>query len=198
MIRRNGWNNSSTRPTADVRRAAVAALLAITAVALLSACGGSDREEAAPTGAAANSPVATAIPMLPTSTTAAATVAPSPTTSSPTVTPAAAATPTQSPATQLPASTQAPAPTQAPSSPARSVAVAGFSFSPSVLAAPVGTVVTWTWSGDDYHNVSGAAFSSGGPAQSGKFSFTFTASGTYSYACEVHSAAGMTGTVTIQ
>ena len=175
---------------------------------LSASCGGSSDSAAGTTPAADASPTQSAVANPVTaSPTAGATsnAVPSPTTPPPTSaataaapSPTTAAAPTAPAPTQTPPPTQVPAPTPRAQPAARSVAVAGLSFTPAALTVVAGSVVTWTWSGVDFHNVAGSAFDSGSPVTNGTFSFTFTTAGTYSYVCEVHTAAGMTGTVTVQ
>jgi len=80
------------------------------------------------------------------------------------------------------------------------VRVADFSFTPSALTVPTGTVVTWQWQGTTAtHNVT---FNSAGPTggnipnrTSGSVERTFTVAGDYDYHCSIHPA--MTGTVSV-
>jgi len=72
------------------------------------------------------------------------------------------------------------------------------SFSPDCTTVPVNSTVTWTWSaGAVLHNVT---FDNNGPASptqdTGTFSNTFAAAGTFTYHCTLH--AGMTGTIKVQ
>ena len=58
-------------------------------------------------------------------------------------------------------------------------------FEPDAIEVPVGTTVTWRWSGDAEHNVVGDGFES--PVQEeGDFSYAFTDSGTFDYRCTLH------------
>ncbi len=84
------------------------------------------------------------------------------------------------------------------------------SFNPGVVTVPAGTTVTWTWSScsaDGYggysactsHNVTfddGSNISSA-TQNSGTFSRTFAAAGTYKYHCSIHGAA-MSGEVDVK
>jgi plastocyanin len=77
------------------------------------------------------------------------------------------------------------------------VEVGDDTFSPSQLTVDVGTTVTWTWVGDQDHNVvfSGGNLSS--PQQSsGTWSHTFNEVGGYSYTCTVHD--GPDGEITVR
>jgi plastocyanin len=77
-------------------------------------------------------------------------------------------------------------------------------FEPAAITVAAGTTVTWTWpTGSLNHNVvpaSGNQPSGSGSPQNGPatYQFTFNTPGTYSYFCQVHGSAGMSGTVTVQ
>jgi plastocyanin len=79
------------------------------------------------------------------------------------------------------------------------VQVADFSFTPSSLTVPTGTVVTWQWQGTTAtHNVTFST--AGAPADipnrnSGSVARTFSTLGTFDYSCTIHPA--MTGHVTV-
>lgn len=65
------------------------------------------------------------------------------------------------------------------------VAVRDNIFSPAAIQIEPGQTVTWTWEGDEDHNVVGDSFES--PTQSdGTFAHTFAARGTYDYECTLH------------
>ena len=73
-------------------------------------------------------------------------------------------------------------------------------FSPSSTTVPVGTKVTWTWnSNGTAHTVT---FDDGAPGSgtqsSGTFSRTFSTAGTYTYYCQIHGKAAMSGSITVQ
>ena len=77
-------------------------------------------------------------------------------------------------------------------------------FTPGTPTVPVGTAVTWTWTGTGIvpHSVRSTGVpsftSSATLTGSGQtYSFTFTAPGVYTYDCAVHGAL-MTGTITVQ
>jgi plastocyanin len=59
--------------------------------------------------------------------------------------------------------------------------------------------VTWTWSGNNQHNVT---FDAGGPnsvtQSTGTFSRTFMDAGSFTYICTIHGRAVMSGTVQVQ
>ena len=80
-------------------------------------------------------------------------------------------------------------------------------WSPSNVTIAVGGTVTWTWSGDTFHDLVGLNFEPGfstkyhdTPQKSANISFTFTAPGTYHYECSVHtnSRTSMTGEVIVK
>jgi plastocyanin len=91
-----------------------------------------------------------------------------------------------------------PNPNPTPPSTSDDITVRDNSFQPSATTVPVGTVVTWTWTGQDIHNVT---FGGGGPTSGDQtngdtYQRTFNAAGTFSYSCTRH--AGMNGSVTVQ
>lgn len=71
-------------------------------------------------------------------------------------------------------------------------------FSPNSTVAAVGARVTWQWQGTLQHSV---VFDNNAPGSvlqtTGTFNRTFTEAGSYTYHCEIHGAAGMTGVVTV-
>lgn len=67
-------------------------------------------------------------------------------------------------------------------------------FEPVAAEVPAGTEVTWTWEGDNLHNVTADDFSSDVQDQ-GIFRHTFDQAGTYRYRCTLH--AGMEGAVVV-
>lgn len=75
------------------------------------------------------------------------------------------------------------------------------SQNPAVDTIPVGSSVTWTWSGSASHSVesvgSTSFASSGIKTGSGTYAVQFTAPGTYQYDCAVHGTA-MSGTIVVQ
>ena len=68
-------------------------------------------------------------------------------------------------------------------------------FNPSATTIALGGQVTWTWSGFQPHNVTFQSGESSATQSSGTFSRTFTAAGSFSYQCTVHS--GMQGSVSV-
>jgi plastocyanin len=78
------------------------------------------------------------------------------------------------------------------------VKIDNFSFGPTELTVPVGTMVTWTNRDDIPHTVvsTEGAFKSKVLDTDEKFSFTFTKAGNYPYFCSIHPK--MTGKVVVQ
>ncbi len=79
---------------------------------------------------------------------------------------------------------------------ANEVFIQGMSFNPSSLTVTAGTTVTWTNKDGVAHTVTSTTglFDSGSISTNGTFSHTFTAAGTFSYYCKIHTY--MTGSVT--
>ena len=81
------------------------------------------------------------------------------------------------------------------------VTISDNKFSPVSLQVPVGSTVTWEWTGSNPHSVKGTF--DGKEIQSPKLTGTgvyleaFQKAGTFSYECGVHGAA-MKGTIVIQ
>ncbi len=73
-------------------------------------------------------------------------------------------------------------------------------YSPANIMVSTGTSVTWTWNSSGVsHTVTfddGAQGS--GVKSSGTFSRTFTVAGTYTYFCQIHGRAVMSGSITVQ
>jgi plastocyanin len=78
------------------------------------------------------------------------------------------------------------------------VKIHDFAFAPAQLTVKVGTTVTWVNEDDIPHTVvaSGKAFRSKALDTNDKFSFTFTAAGSYEYFCSLHPH--MKATVVVQ
>ncbi len=90
-----------------------------------------------------------------------------------------------------------PPPSGGPST-SSSITVQDNAFDPTSTTLPVGTTVTWTWTGYNTHNVTfdnGAT--SGDKTNGATYQRTFNTAGTYKYKCTIHGAA-MSGQVTIQ
>jgi plastocyanin len=68
------------------------------------------------------------------------------------------------------------------------VKIDNFTFGPEQITVKVGTTVTWVNEDDIPHTVvaSGKAFRSKALDTDDKFSFTFTAPGSYEYFCSLH------------
>lgn len=185
-------------------------------VITLSACGGSGDEPAPPTpGATATAPAPATIrspEATPTAiATATATAEVTATAAAPTPTPATGAvTPITQHTEPTPAGTIPPAPatpTPAPPPPATNpmsatVGVSGvrsYFWSPANVAIVPGGSVTWSWSGNDFHDVVVGAlgYSSGNPVKAGSYTLTFPDPGTYAANCTIHPDT-MRGTITVQ
>jgi plastocyanin len=92
----------------------------------------------------------------------------------------------------------------AAAAPAR-LSIVDFAFSPAAVSVPAGATVTWTNSGQSPHTVTsdngafdsspGCTYATGCLNPGNAFSHTFTAPGTYTYHCRVHTT--MHGTVTV-
>ena len=178
--------------------------LALAALLTLGACGG-DSKQLDAAGAPGTSTTASTT----TSTSVAAVdAAPSSTTTPPaSARPVATTTPTTAKAktatTAPPATTATTARPAAPTSttraaPAAAITIQNFAFSPATLDVTAGTRVTatnrdgagHTWTSDN------GAWDSGTLAKDASFAFTFTAPGTYTYRCNIHTS--MRGTVTVR
>lgn len=79
-----------------------------------------------------------------------------------------------------------------------SVAIVNFAFNPSSLTVKVGDTVTWTNDSGTAHTATAddGSFDSGTVKASTPFQHTFTAAGTFSYHCSIHSSMKATITVT--
>jgi plastocyanin len=114
----------------------------------------------------------------------------------------------QRPVTQGPAQIEwantdsAPGPTSPPATAAAaataSVSIDNFAFSPATTTVPVGTTVTWVNHDDAPHTVTAndKAFGSKALDTDDRYTHQFTAPGTYSYFCAVHTH--MTGKVVVR
>jgi plastocyanin len=80
---------------------------------------------------------------------------------------------------------------------AKTIEIKDFSFQPSSITVPVGTIVTWVNSDPSSHTVTSddGKFNSGNIITGGQFKFTFSQPGTYKYHCNIHPS--MTGVVTV-
>ena len=82
---------------------------------------------------------------------------------------------------------------------ANSVTVGNNFYNPANLSVATGAKVTWQWAmGDMEHTVTFDDAAPGSPRQSsGTFERTFSTAGTYTYFCQVHGRAVMSGSVTV-
>ena len=78
------------------------------------------------------------------------------------------------------------------------VDITGFAFSPETLTISVGDTVTWTNKESATHTATadGGEFDSGNLGNGDTFSHTFTAAGTYTYYCKIHTS--MTATIIVE
>lgn len=88
-------------------------------------------------------------------------------------------------------------PTPPASAATTDVAVKNFSFSPEQVTVPVGGTVKWTNADSTSHTITAndGSFDSGSKAGGGTFERTFTAAGTFTYFCAIHTS--MQGTVQV-
>jgi len=87
----------------------------------------------------------------------------------------------------------------APASPqGAEVKIDNFTFAPQSVTVKAGTTVTWLNEDDIPHTVAatGKAFKSKVLDTDDKYTFTFTAAGTYEYFCSLHPH--MTGTIVVE
>lgn len=80
-----------------------------------------------------------------------------------------------------------------------SVNVVDNDFDPGGNAVSVGQTVTWTWQGNNQHNVTfdDAGIGNSATKNSGTFNATFDTAGDFTYFCTVHGRAIMSGRVTV-
>ncbi len=85
-----------------------------------------------------------------------------------------------------------------PPSGAKSVTISDFAFTPASITIAKGSSVTWTNNGPSTHTVTAGdgSFNSGNLPSGGKFSHTFSTTGTFAYHCAIHPQ--MTGSVVVQ
>lgn len=78
------------------------------------------------------------------------------------------------------------------------VSIVNFAFNPSTLTVKVGDTVSWTNTSGTGHTVTAddGSFDSGNLAGGAGFQHTFSAAGTFSYHCSIHSSMKATITVT--
>ena len=72
-------------------------------------------------------------------------------------------------------------------------------FSPSPQTVNAGQSIVWVWTGSNQHTVrfENLPISSGSAKASGSFAATLSASGSFTYYCEVHGKSVMSGTITV-
>ena len=78
------------------------------------------------------------------------------------------------------------------------VDITGFAFSPETLTISIGDTVAWTNKESATHTATadGGEFDSGNLGNGDTFSHTFTAAGTYTYYCKIHTS--MTATIIVE
>jgi plastocyanin len=78
---------------------------------------------------------------------------------------------------------------------ANEVFIQGMAFNPQTITVTAGTTITWTNKDQVAHTVTSTTglFDSGSINTNGTFTHTFTATGTFSYYCKIHTY--MTGSV---
>ena len=78
------------------------------------------------------------------------------------------------------------------------VDITGFAFSPETLTISIGDTVAWTNKESATHTATadGGEFDSGNLGNGDTFSYTFTAAGTYTYYCKIHTS--MTATIIVE
>jgi plastocyanin len=87
---------------------------------------------------------------------------------------------------------------QAADTPANTIVVKSFMFSPTTIKVKAGTQVTWTNKDEEPHTVSNdeGMFRSAALDTDESFSFKFDKPGTYHYTCTIHPR--MVGTITVE
>ena len=78
------------------------------------------------------------------------------------------------------------------------ISIIDFGLAPASTSVPVGTTVTWSWTGQATHNVTfdnAGVTGSGDLGSGGSFQKVFNTAGTYTYQCTNHY--GMTGSITV-
>ncbi|MGH2621420.1 MAG: plastocyanin/azurin family copper-binding protein, partial [Anaerolineales bacterium] len=83
------------------------------------------------------------------------------------------------------------------------VMVVDVNFREKEVTVPLGTTVTWVYSGNLPHTVTSddGLFDSGTLGSGGSFSYTFDEAGTFAYYCRFHGGAGgsaMSGVITVE
>jgi FtsP/CotA-like multicopper oxidase with cupredoxin domain len=103
-------------------------------------------------------------------------------------------TPTAAP-TSVPSAT----PADATTGPTATVSMVDDRFVPNGLAVAIGTTVTWTNNGQDWHSIASfdGSFESDRISPGESYSHRFDEAGTYQYVCKHHFMQGMTGAITV-
>lgn len=73
-----------------------------------------------------------------------------------------------------------------PPVPATEVAVEDYHFSSPVIQVDAGTTVTWTWEGDQPHDVAFDDGTASATQESGTWTRRFDTPGSYEYLCRIH------------
>ena len=81
-----------------------------------------------------------------------------------------------------------------PAVPGTEVAVVDNAFEPPRLEVEAGDTVTWTWDGDNPHDVVFDDFGSDVQTE-GTYTYTFEETGEFAYTCTIHG--GMDGTIVV-
>jgi len=76
------------------------------------------------------------------------------------------------------------------------ISIVNMAFNPTSYSVPVGTTVTWVNNDTVAHSIKSTSFNSDNLNPGQSYSFTFSASGTYSYSCGIHPT--MQGSITVQ
>lgn len=85
---------------------------------------------------------------------------------------------------------------------AASVGVTGtrsYFWAPRDVTVAPGGSVTWSWSGNEFHDVhvDALGYVSGNPVKAGSYTLTFPSAGTYAVSCTIHPDT-MRGTVMVE
>jgi plastocyanin len=116
----------------------------------------------------------------------------------PTLAPTQVPSPTPNP-TATPTATPTAKPAPAPAGKVAAVVVDN-RFQPVEMTVPVGSTVTWTNNGFNFHTLTTAEglFNSGPLSGGQSFSYTFQQAGNFVLICRQHTLNGMTGRITVQ
>jgi plastocyanin len=116
----------------------------------------------------------------------------------PTLVPTPVPSPTPNP-TATPTATPTAKPAPAPAGKVAAVVIDN-RFQPVEMTVPVGSTVTWTNNGFNFHTLTTAEglFNSGPLSGGQSFSYTFQQAGNFVLICRQHTLNGMTGRITVQ